>query len=350
MTATPSPGSAADAPLEGVRVVEAADLLPGPYTGFLLASFGARVTKIERPGGEPARGQIPALFAALNRGKESVVLDLMSDPGRQALRRLIARADVVLCSYRPMAARKLGLDGAAVLAANPRAIYAALTGYGLTGPRAATPGHDLNFQAAAGVLPLDGHPVLPWADLVGGLAAALGVLAALQGRQRTRAGAILDASLTDALAALATVRRVRSPPPERPAYALFDARDGRRLALGCVEDPFFLRAMEAMGLVIADPSWRTREGRAPHAATINAAIAGVVATRDRDAWLDRFAAADVPASPVNTPANLGDDPGLAARGFARPGVLPLTPGQLPDRDAPALGADTGRVLAELESG
>lgn len=128
MTAPASAPTAADAPLEGAHVLEAADLLPGPYAGLLLASLGARVTKIERPGGDPGREQIPTLFAALNRGKESVVLDLATDLGRAALRLLVARADVVLCSYRPAAAKKLGLDGPSVLAANHRSIYAALTG------------------------------------------------------------------------------------------------------------------------------------------------------------------------------------------------------------------------------
>ncbi|MBI3096736.1 MAG: CoA transferase [Planctomycetes bacterium] len=205
-------------PLKGVHVLELATLLPGPYCGKILRDLGAGVVKVEPPGGDPARRYPPreALFRSINRGKRCLVLDLKSPPDRTKFLEMAARADVVIEGWRPGTARRLGVDYARLRKQNRGLIYVSITGYGQRGPRARRPGHDLTYQAWAGILGVGGSPggspampAVPIADLAGGaLPAAIAVLAALLARKRTGRGRFIDISMAEGTRALGFLRRL----------------------------------------------------------------------------------------------------------------------------------------------
>ena len=199
--------------LAGVRVLDFSTLLPGPLATLLLAECGAEVIKIEPSGGENMRHYEPhfdgesAMFAQLNRGKRSLMLDLKREPDRERLAPLLARADILVEQFRPGVMERLGLGYAAVREVNPRVVYCSMTGYGQTGPRAQKAGHDLNYLAEAGLLSLaagtDGTPSMPpapIADVAGGSYAGLiNILLALHRRERTGTGCHLDIAMADNL-------------------------------------------------------------------------------------------------------------------------------------------------------
>jgi crotonobetainyl-CoA:carnitine CoA-transferase CaiB-like acyl-CoA transferase len=175
-------------PLEGVRIVDFSELLPGPFMTQNLCELGAEVIKIERPPhGDSARRMAPGLFEAVNRGKQSRVLDLKQPAGRERAIALISQADILVETYRPGVMSRLGLGYEAMKVLNPRLIYASLTGYGQSGPMAALPGHDLNYLAVGGAIALSGHGAstpahafgLPAADLCGAMYGFSAILAAL---------------------------------------------------------------------------------------------------------------------------------------------------------------------------
>ncbi|HEY0194251.1 MAG TPA: CoA transferase, partial [Kofleriaceae bacterium] len=211
-------GALADA-LDGVRVLDLSRLLPGPFLTMILADLGADVVKVEDPklgdymrNFPPAKGGMSGRYLAVNRGKRSIVLDLKAPAGRNALLRMAARADVVVESFRPGVLDKLGVGYAALAAANPGIIVCSISGFGQTGPYVDRAGHDVGYQALAGVLAMGGEAGgAPWmpgvqlADLAGGaLWSATAILAALVGRHRTGRGAHLDISMTEGALALAT--------------------------------------------------------------------------------------------------------------------------------------------------
>src|SRR5437899_9756518 len=189
--------------LAGLRVLDLTVWRPGPYATQLLAEIGAEVLKVEPPGGDPMRAY-PDLFASLNANKRSLVLDLKDRAGRARLLELAADADVVIEGFRPGVAERLGAGYEHVRAVNPRAIYCSISGMGQDGPLRLAPGHDLNYQAWAGVLAPDGAapvvPAVPVADLAGGMAAALGVCAAVVRRLVTGEGERIDVAMGDVLA------------------------------------------------------------------------------------------------------------------------------------------------------
>ena len=197
-----------EAPLAGIRIIDLTALLPGPYATQLFVDLGAEVIKIERPdGGDGARTLSPGMFASVNRGKQSLCLDLKQEAGREILRQLVQQADVLMEGYRPSVTKRLGVDYASLHALNPQLIYVSLTGYGQTGPLAQRPGHDINYLAAAGIIGLsgtpDGPPVheigAPVGDLAGSMFAVVAVLGALLQRSQRHEGQYLDVSITDAL-------------------------------------------------------------------------------------------------------------------------------------------------------
>src|SRR5438309_7820328 len=189
--------------LAGVRVLDLSIWRPGPYATQLLAELGADVVKVEPPGGDPMRAY-PELFDSLSANKRSVVLDLKGEAGRRRALELAAEADVVVESFRPGVAARLGVGYDEVRAVNPTVVYCSVSGFGQHGRLARTPGPDLNYQAWAGPLPPDGGepvvPAIPVADLAGGMAAALGVCAALVRRARSGEGERVDAAIADVLA------------------------------------------------------------------------------------------------------------------------------------------------------
>jgi len=325
-------------PLEGVTVLDLSTLLPGPLATLMLAEAGARVIKIERPGGEDMRGFAPHVegrsvpFAMLNAGKEILAVDLKDPAGRERIEALIAQADVLVEQMRPGVMDRLGLGWEAARALNPRLIYCAITGYGQSGPRAQEAGHDINYQALGGLLSLapgsPEHPATPAAlvaDIAGGaMPAVIDVLLALRQRDLTGEGAFLDVAMTDAIATFAWLAHAemaatgRAPGPHgglltggSPRYGLYATADGRYLALGALEDKFWARACEGLGL---DPDLRD-DGRDP--AATKARVAALVRARDAAHWRAVLEPLDCCATIVRTLEEAAADPHFAARGLFR---------------------------------
>ena len=233
-------------PLAGVRILSLAEQYPGPYATMLLADLGADVILVERPaGGDPSR-RFPGLFAALNRNKRSVTLDLKSATGHAEFLTLVDSADVVLEGYRPGVMARLQLGADVLQARKPGLIFVSISSFGQPGPGVGVAGHDLSIQGAAGMVDVapgaEGHfalPVLPLADIASAMFAALGVVTALFARTRNGAGTTIDVSMLDSLVSWMTPFLVppmndlptRALPPEDPGYGLFATADQRQITL-----------------------------------------------------------------------------------------------------------------------
>ncbi|MGJ3262593.1 MAG: CaiB/BaiF CoA transferase family protein [Salinarimonas sp.] len=325
-------------PLDGVTVLDLSTLLPGPLATLILAEAGARVIKVERPGGEDMRGFAPHVegrsvpFAMLNAGKEVLELDLKDPAARARLEPLVREADVLVEQMRPGVMTRLGLGPEALHALNPRLIVCAITGYGQDGPRAQEAGHDINYQALSGLLSLapgaPEHPATPAAlvaDIAGGaMPAVIDILLALRLRDLTGEGAVLDVAMTDAMATFAWLARAqmatagRAPGPHdglltggSPRYGLYATADGGYLALGALEDKFWTRACEGLGL---DPDLRD-DARDP--AATRAAIAALVRAGDAAHWRATLEPLDCCATVVRTLDEAAADPHFVARGLFR---------------------------------
>jgi alpha-methylacyl-CoA racemase len=358
---TPPPGA-----LHGLKVVDLTRYIPGPYCTMLLGDLGADVVKVEEPPlGDPTRLLPPpgeeqgVVFESLNRNKRSLLVDLRTDGGREVVRRLAQRADVLVEGFRPGVLERRGLGAEALCAANPRLVYCSLTGWGPEGPLAGRAGHDVTYLARAGLLASTrdqaGDPVIPGtpvADMAGALAAFGAILAALHARAQTGRGQLVETSLFAAALALMTA------PLERtlaggggltelsgayPNYRVYRCRDGRHLAVGALEPKFWDKLCRALGLEgLIGRQWDDSEGRGQ----VTAEVARVLATRDRDDWVAALAPADVCVEPVLEPGE------AAAQEQARhvlggpPFRLSRTPAGA-RRAAPGLGADTDAVLDEI---
>jgi crotonobetainyl-CoA:carnitine CoA-transferase CaiB-like acyl-CoA transferase len=295
-------------PLAGVRVLDLSIWRPGPYAASLLCALGADVLKVEPPGGDPMR-YYTGLFASVNAGKRSIVLDLKNDDDRAQALVLAGQADAVLEGFRPGVMARLGLDEPSVRRLNPTVVYCSISGYGQTGPLAQLPGHDVNYQAWAGALSPEGAkatmPPLPLADLASGMAAAFGISAALFGGE----GAHLDISMTDVLATWTgdigpsndTARSAGGSDPEAgtsvPGYGLYATADGHQVALGVVNEPHFWSALcHAIGLgEVAGLSFEARQARHVE---LHQAVAGTIGRHRRDELVTSLLAAGVPVAPV----------------------------------------------------
>lgn len=320
MQGGPSQEDATRQPLKGLLVLDFSTLLPGPLASLLLAEAGARVIKIERPGtGDEMRHFDPLwegesiLFSLLNRGKESLALDLKSEAAQEKLRPLIEKADVVIEQFRPGVMERLGLDYANLSRINPRLIYCSITGFGQSGPKSQIAGHDLNYIAETGLLalsrgPLDA-PVVPpalIADIAGGsYPAVMNILLALEARRRSGCGAHLDVSMTDNLFTMMFAaigrRHVMGELPESGAdlltggtvrYRLYPTADGRLVAAAPLEDRFWSVFCDVIGL---DPS--LRDDRQTPAATLNA-VGKIIASGSAATWQQKFAQANCCCSVV----------------------------------------------------
>jgi crotonobetainyl-CoA:carnitine CoA-transferase CaiB-like acyl-CoA transferase len=313
------------APLSGVRVLDFTIWRPGPYATQLLCELGADVLKVEPPTGDPMRSY-PGLFAALNAGKRGIALDLKDGDARAEALALAAEADVVVESYRPGVAERLGISAAAVRAVQPDVVYCSVSGMGQTGPLAQAPGHDLNYMAWAGALAPDGElprvPAIPVADLSGGMAAALSVCAALVGRARGGAGGErIDVAIGDVLATWtgAVVPEASGVDPaarQVPGYGLFETADGHHVALGVLTEDHFWRSLcAALGLEpgTGELSFVDRMARTDE---LHSSIGAAVRQRPRDELVAALLAADVPVAPVNTRAEM-----LALDHFRERGVV-----------------------------
>ncbi len=348
------------APLAGVRVLELAPFLPGPFAGAQLLALGAEVVKLEPPGGDPGRHLPDDLFAMNNRGKKSVCVDLKASGAGELVQRLVTGFDVVLEGFRPGVAKRLGVDYETLRAVRPDLVYCSLSGFGQAGPRAALPGHDLTYLAAGGALARPGHwhgppqrPGVPVADTAGGLFAALAVVSALLRRTATGEGAYLDASLTDAALSLAACRGLapaRSRAHLHPANDLFTCRDGALLAAGLLEDHFFngfVAALGEAGNTLRAPQYADLAGRQRHGDALQAELKTLFASRDADEWEALANAHRLPMVRVRDVAEA-----LAEQDPTTP--APVFPVRIdgarlpaPAQPAPVLGADTASVLATI---
>lgn len=359
--------------LAGVRVLDLTRYIPGPYATLMLGDLGADVIKLEEgPVGDPTRvtppavGDDSALHAALNRNKRSVRVDWRGEAGAAVVRRLAARSDVLVESFRPGVLARRGLGADALMAENPRLVYCSVTGYGADDGRA---GHDVNYVALGGFLAgnrgHDGEPVLPQgqvADMTGALTAVIGILAALQARERTGRGQAVVISLRDAVLALLTVplaRQLAGGPTRselsgtHACYNVYRCRDGRHLAVGALEPKFWETLVRRLGR--EDLVGRQWEGDARREHTLDE-VRAIFASRDRDEWLRELAGVDACVEPVLDPleaaaaaaGSFTDQPsgGASLRTVANPVRLSGTPARI-RRPAPGLGEHTREVLDEL---
>jgi len=369
------------APLAGFRVLDLTRLLPGPVCTLYLADLGADVVKIEDTGaGDYARGVfangtgMSSLFRAVNRNKRSVALDLKDAQGRAAFHTLARGADALVESFRPGVMKTLGVDYATVAAMNPRIVYASISGYGQTGPRAHLAGHDINYLGYAGVLDQtgarNGPPAisnLQIADLLGGAAAAaIGLLAALVDAQRTGRGrhidvAMAEASLAHNLMPLSTLDewgRLRPRGDDQltggvPCYGVYRTQDDRWLAVGALEEKFWRALCTALERpdLIAGQFARDAEG-----GQVRSELERIFGGAPLAAWVDRLANVDCCVTPVATVEEALADPQFAARGMVttRPdGSHEYAPAfrlsrqvRAARREAPKQGEHSAQVLRE----
>lgn len=285
--------------MEGTRVLDFGIWRPVPYATALLADMGAHVTKVEPPGGDPMRA-FPELFDGLNARKHCVTLDLKTDEGRARALALAAGADVVTEGFRAGVADRLGIGYDEVAAVNRGVVYCSI--------RDDVAGHDVNYQAAAGIVALQpggpATPKVPWADLVGGLYAAFRIAAAVTTPRAERESLHLEVAMTDVLAAWARTCRPAAvadldrPLDSVPGYGVFATRDGH-VALGVIaEDHLWAATCRALGLAgLATLGFADRLARTDE---LQRRLAGALAPLTRDAALDALGAAGAPATPVRT--------------------------------------------------
>jgi crotonobetainyl-CoA:carnitine CoA-transferase CaiB-like acyl-CoA transferase len=313
--------------LAGVRVLDLSLQLPGPYASWLLHGLGADVVSVEPPGGDPVRVLDPAMYALLSEGKAVSALDLRSAAGRTEFESLARECDVFIEGFRPGVAQRLGFAYAEISALRPGVIYGSISGYGQEGPYRDIAGHDLNYLGVAGAEELGdrtGGPrpqSVPIVDLATGTTAALAIVAALRRRDQTGLGCYLDLAMLDIAVAWANVKPGTTEP--EAAYGVFTAADGRCLSLGVLEDKFWNALCRVMGWEewSGDPALATPADRQARAYDIDARVRGRIAERPRDAWLRRFAEADVPAAPVHAPHEVPSDPQVHLRKLFADGRL-----------------------------
>ncbi|GAA1268778.1 CaiB/BaiF CoA-transferase family protein [Pseudonocardia aurantiaca] len=352
-------------PLAGVRVLELGGIGPGPFATLQLAGMGADVVRVDRVGdvGGPDAGPVP-----LAAGKRSVAVDLRAPGGAEAALALVERADVLVEGFRPGVAERLGLGPGACHARNPALVYGRMTGWGQHGPWAQSAGHDINYIALTGALHAigraDGPPVVPLClvgDLGGGgMYLVAGVLAALHEARATGRGQVVDAAIVDGVAALmgpiyemaaagewVDRRGSNQLDSGRPWYDVYPARDGRYLAVGAIEDRFYARFAELLGLSPEEAD-RTDPGCWP---ALRERIAARFAAHDRAHWEAVFAGTDACVSPVLAMGEAPAHPHVAARGTLGPaGTAPAPrfdahPPASP-RPGPRAGEHTTQVLAD----
>ncbi len=374
--------------LEGIRIVDLTRILSGPFCTMFLADMGADVIKIEDPdGGDPVRGQGEArngyslYFANFNRNKRSITLDLRSDDGKDILRDLIRRADVVVNNYRPGVMDKMGFGRDALIALKPDIISCHVTGFGLDGPYKERPSFDFIAQAMSGFMSVNGveggppmRAAPPVSDLIAGAYAAMGILAALVRRARTGQGEEVATALTDSmtsmLAFLATNFFATGQQPLRTGndhaiaspYGLFEASDGQ-VAIAPANDAVYAKLLNALGVAhLANrPEFQGNPQRFAQRAAINAEINARTRTQTVAHWIERLNAAGVPCGRVLGLKEVFDDPQTQHQHMRitieHPQHGPLDvlgfPIKFSDdpcrihRPPPVLGADTEVILSEL---
>jgi crotonobetainyl-CoA:carnitine CoA-transferase CaiB-like acyl-CoA transferase len=383
-------------PLEGLKVLELARILAGPWVGQLLADLGADVVKVERPGaGDDTRGWGPpfvegaeggdlsaAYFHSCNRGKRSIAVDFETPEGQDLVRRLAAQADVVVENFKVGGLKKYGLDWDSLRRVNPRLVYCSITGFGQNGPYAARAGYDFMIQGMGGIMDLTGAPEgepqkigVAYVDIFTGVYSVVGILAALFRRDRTGQGAHVDMALLDVqtsvlanqalnyLASGKAPRRMGNAHPNIVPYQVFPVADGHVIvAVG--NDGQFARFVSVLGRadLAQDERFRTNAGRVRHRVALVPILTELTLRVPRDGLLAALEAQGVPAGPINTVADVFADPQVIARGMridlpapaAKGGAIPSVRSPIvldgepmaAWRPSPRLGEHTQEVLSD----
>ena len=374
-------------PLQGLKVVELARILAGPWAGQMLADLGAEVIKVEAPEGDDTRRWGPpfiehggeasaAYFHATNRGKKSVICDFRTPEGQAFVRDLVRDADVLIENFKVGGLAKYGLDHESLRAVNPRLIYCSVTGFGQDGPYAHRAGYDYIIQGMSGLMSVTGAPDgqpqkvgVAVTDVFTGIYAAAGILAALYQRDRTGEGQRVDMALFDVATAImanqamnflatgTSPRRLGNAHPNLVPYAVFDCADGYAI-LATGNDSQYRKLCRILGLdALAEaPEYLTNADRIANREALTAAITAKTAGWTRDALLAACEAEGVPAGPINAMADVFTDPQIVARKMqiapeGVPGVrLPISfsGAELAiDRPSPRLGQHDAEVRAGL---
>ncbi|HML08618.1 MAG TPA: CaiB/BaiF CoA-transferase family protein [Xanthobacteraceae bacterium] len=384
-------------PLAGLRVLELARILAGPWAGQILADLGADVIKVERKGvGDDTRSWGPpfvpaadgghldsAYFHGTNRGKRSIELDFDSEDGRRIVRKLAARSDVVIENFKVGTLAKFGFDYESLARDNPRLVYCSVTGFGQSGPDAARPGYDLMAQGIGGIMDLTGNPDdeplrvgVPVSDLFTGVYSVIGILAALARREKTGRGGYIDTALIDStvgvlanqalnyLVSGKVPHRMGNAHPNITPYQVFPVADGH-IIIASGNDSQFAKLCGALGEpeLAKEPAYSDNKARLAHRGELVARISALTARLSRAELLDKLEAVGVPAGPINDLAQVFSDPQVihramrlelpsaAAAGAKIPGVrtpimLDGTP-MAAERPSPRLGEHTAEILREI---
>jgi crotonobetainyl-CoA:carnitine CoA-transferase CaiB-like acyl-CoA transferase len=372
------------APLEGIRVIELARILAGPWAGQTLADLGADVIKVEAPEGDDTRRWGPpfieaegektaAYFHATNRGKRSITCDFRTAEGQEIVRNLVADADVVIENFKVGGLEKYGLDYASLRKVNPRLVYCSITGFGQDGPYAHRAGYDFIIQGMSGLMsvtgPADGQPQkvgVAVTDVFTGVYAATAILAALLQRGRTGEGQHIDMALLDVATSVMANQAMNylasgkapglmgNAHPNLAPYAVFDCKDGW-LILATGNDGQYQRLCGILGLqeMLTAPEFLTNADRVTNRAALTERITAATRTWTKADLLAACEAAGVPAGPINDMAEVFADPQVVARGLqiapeGLPGVrspMRFSGAELAlDRPAPRLGQHQDEVL------
>ena len=371
-------------PLAGIKVVELARILAGPWAGQTLADLGADVIKVEAPEGDDTRRWGPpfidrngeksaAYFHATNRGKRGITCDFRTPEGQETVRRLVADADVVIENFKVGGLEKYGLDYTSLKGVNPRLIYCSITGFGQTGPYAHRAGYDFIIQGMAGLMSVTGEPEgqpqkvgVAVTDIFTGVYAATAILAALVQRGRTGEGQHIDMALLDVATAIMANQAMNflvsgkvpgmmgNAHPNLAPYAVFDCADGW-IILATGNDAQYQRLCAILGLddMARAPAFLTNADRIANRAEMTARITEATQRWAKADLLQACEDQGVPAGPINDLAEVFDDPQVQARG------MKIAPGGLPglrspmtfsaaslslDRPAPKLGEHQDEVL------
>jgi crotonobetainyl-CoA:carnitine CoA-transferase CaiB-like acyl-CoA transferase len=384
-------------PLAGLRVLELARILAGPWAGQILADLGADVVKVERTGtGDDTRGWGPpfveaadgghldaAYFHATNRGKRSIELDFESEEGRRIVRKLAARSDVLIENFKVGGLAKFGLDHASLSGENPRLIYCSVTGFGQSGPYAARAGYDLMAQGMGGIMDLTGTPDgepqragVPVADIFTGVYSVIGILAALIERDRTGRGCQVDTALLDSqvgvlanqalnfLVSGKVPKRIGNAHPNIVPYQVFPVADGH-IIIATGNDNQFAKLCALLGepAIAQEPPYRANSDRLDNREALVSRLTALTMRWRRADLLAKLESVQVPAGPINALDQVFADPQVVHRGMridppsaaAKAGTIPgvrtpITLGERPmaaARPSPRLGEHTTEILREI---
>ena len=387
-------------PLAGLRVLELARILAGPWAGQLLADLGADVIKVERKGsGDDTRGWGPpfiegtdgnhigsAYFHATNRGKRSIEMDFESDEGRRIVRKLAARSDVLIENFKVGGLAKFGLDYKSLAPECPRLIYCSVTGFGQDGPYAKRAGYDLMAQGMGGIMDLtgmaDGEPTrigIPVSDIFTGVYSVIGILAALAQREKTGKGCYVDTALVDSTVGVLSnqamnylvsgnvPKRIGNAHANIVPYQVFPAADGH-IIVATGNDNQYVKFCNVIGGAEfgQNPAYKDNVGRLKHREELVGKLSALTSRMKRNELLDKLEAQQVPAGPINNLEQVFNDPQVVHRGMklalkskaAKAGTIPgvRTPIVIDgwragsERPSPLLGEHTAEILREIGEG